>query len=86
MSDARTMFADRLRGLGLRRKKYKNWSDSWDHDHCAACWAKISEAEDTLNEGYATCSDYVHGEDYEWVCPTCFAELAEEMGWTEVED
>jgi hypothetical protein len=64
-----------LRGMRFQRKPYREYSAEWDHDHCAACWAKFattsSEREPIYYEGFATCSDYRHGEDYEWVCPEC---------------
>lgn len=36
---------------------------SWDHDHCAICWATISESENTV---------YMLGDDREEVCLNCF--------------
>ena len=57
----------------------------WDHDHCAACRDKFAEAAllpDALHEGYTTGSDFPRGEEYEWVCATCFTELAGTLGWT----
>jgi len=76
----------RLRAVALRRKKYSAPSKQWDHDHCAACWAKFADLDDPeiLHEGYATTADYKLGADYDWICPTCFAELRDVMNWTEV--
>jgi hypothetical protein len=86
MTDWRVENAKWLRGLGLRRKKYRKRSEQWDHDHCAGCWAKFAEFEgsDIQHEGYATCEDYKFGADYDWVCMKCFSDLKDEMGWTEV--
>jgi hypothetical protein len=85
MSDWRVDNARTLRGLMLRRSQYRQPSERWDHDHCAACWAKFAESggPGTLHEGYTTCGDYKHGAGYDWVCARCFAELKEEMGWSE---
>ncbi len=85
MADWRVDNVKHLRGLALRRQRYTRRSESWDHDHCAACWAKFAEFDGPgiLHEGYATGEDYKHGAGYEWVCPNCFSELSEEMGWTE---
>ena len=60
---------DYLRGATLVRKRYKAWSEDWEHDHCEFCWTKfmdpdfspehrqfISENPQVLTEGYA-----VHG-------------------------
>jgi hypothetical protein len=76
-------FAKRLEGITLQYQKYKRWSSSWDHDHCAACWVTFAESDgpDIQHEGYATCEDYRHGARYEWVCRDCFADLTPYMGW-----
>jgi hypothetical protein len=85
MTDWRVENAKLLRGLRLHRRPYKKWSESWDHDHCAACMAKFAEfnGPDIQHEGYATGDDYRKGAGYEWVCLSCFADLKDEMGWTE---
>jgi hypothetical protein len=75
--------ARRLAGLTLHFQRYTRRSESWDHDHCAACWAKLAEfdAPGVLHEGYATGADYAKGACYEWVCTACFTELAKALGW-----
>jgi hypothetical protein len=85
MTNWRIDNARSLRGLKLRRSRYAPPSERWDHDHCAACWAKFAEFEGPgiLHEGYTTCEDYKHGAGYDWVCDRCFSELKEEMGWSE---
>jgi hypothetical protein len=74
-----------LRGQSFVRKPYRAYRADWEHDHCAVCGVKLmepaAEAEDVLHEGYATTSDYRHGEDYEWVCAECFAASSDVMGW-----
>ena|SRR5215468_7130266 len=46
-------FAKHLEGVTLRYQKYKRWSASWDHDHCAACWATFAEFDgDNENDSY----------------------------------
>jgi hypothetical protein len=74
-------FAQRLKGITLRYQRYKRWSEEWDHDHCAACWAKFAEFDGCQHAGYATCEDYNFGACYDWVCRNCFDELKEFMGW-----
>jgi hypothetical protein len=32
---------DYLLGATLQLKAYRMWSEKWDHDHCAFCWAKF---------------------------------------------
>jgi len=75
-----------LKGVALRRKKYSAPSKEWDHDHCAACWARFAEFDgpEILHEGYATTVESKWGADYHWVCPTCFTELGGAMKWIEV--
>jgi hypothetical protein len=76
--------ARRLKGLKLRFRRYTRWNESWDHDHCAACWTKFAEFEgpDIQHEGYATEDDYPEGACYEWVCKTCFSDLKDDMQWS----
>jgi len=73
-----------LKGQRLQFRPYTRWSESWDHDHCAACWTKFAEFEgaDVQHEGYATGDDYPKGACYEWVCSDCFKALRDEMQWT----
>jgi hypothetical protein len=80
--------ASHLKGLRLQRRRYTRWSESWDHDHCAACWAKFSEFEGLENQhaGYATRDDYPKGAGYEWVCQSCFEDLKEDMRWSDVSE
>jgi hypothetical protein len=75
-----------LKGVRLQLRPYTRWSDKWDHDHCAACWAKFAELEgpEIQHDGYATCDDYEHGACYDWVCRACFDELKADLGWTAV--
>lgn len=83
-----------LRGASLVRKRYRAWSESWDHEHCAFCWATfvdpdLSEANrravaghaDILAEGYTTTAEHEHGADYHWICEACFADFAERFRW-----
>src|SRR5262245_27913415 len=76
--------ANHLKGVRLQFRHYSRPSESWDHDHCAACWAKFAEFDgaDVQHEGYTTCKDYPRGAGYEWICQTCFADLKDEMQWS----
>jgi uncharacterized protein CbrC (UPF0167 family) len=76
--------ARHLAGLTLHFRPYVRGSESWDHDHCAACGAKLTESTvpEIIHQGYATGPDYPKGAGYEWVCPTCFADLASALRWT----
>ena len=76
-----------LRGVRFQKLRWRQRSPTWDHDHCVACWARFAELdrpdEPIFHEGFTTCADYQHGAEYDWVCPECFAEFKEEMGWIE---
>ena len=76
--------ARRLAGFTLHRGRYRRWSETWDHDHCAGCWAKFSALNepDTLQEGYTTGDDDPKGAGYDWVCETCVTQLAPLLGWS----
>lgn len=77
MADWRIDNAKHTRGAVLTLKKYIAPRDTWDHDHCECCWAKFMESTpDALSEGYAT------EDNYRWICPNCFRDLKDEMGWT----
>jgi hypothetical protein len=78
MADWRVDNAKHTVGQTLYFKKYKRPSESWDHDHCEACWATFMETDgpEILTEGYAT------HDEYRWICSQCFQDLKEEMNWT----
>jgi hypothetical protein len=75
--------ADLVPGTEFVRRAYEPWSPQWDHDHCSMCGAKLSATHDrgSIDEGYATTATYARGAGYEWVCPPCFDDFAEEFGW-----
>jgi hypothetical protein len=77
-----------LRGSRLQFRTWRESRPGWDHDHCGACSDKFAvhdfDHEHVLKGGYTTCADYVHGAEYEWICPICFADFKEQMGWSEV--
>ena len=72
-----------LRGVTFVRRRWRSPREDWDHDHCAACWAKFGESEgpEALQEGYTTTADHEQGEGYHWVCPQCFLDLKEDLQW-----
>ncbi|WP_271504281.1 hypothetical protein [Bradyrhizobium sp. CCBAU 11357] len=80
-------YLDALKGLTFWRSTWERPSPDWDHDHCAACWAKFSDkTPDSLREGYTTGTDYRLGARYEWVCEECFSKLKDQMMWSEGKD
>jgi hypothetical protein len=76
VTDWRVDLAVHTRGATFTLKKYVRRSEQWDHDHCEACTQTFSETIlGTLREGYAT------SDNYRWICPDCFRDLRQEMGW-----
>lgn len=75
-----------LTGATFRRKPYRAWSERWEHDHCAFCWAKFADESaaipDALSEGWAVVAwGPRRRDDYHWVCPTCFEDFRDRFGW-----
>ena len=79
--DWRLVFAVRVTGRVFRWKAYYQWSEEWDHDHCAACWGKFRTEEGYLNVGYASVGTNGDRDDLDWVCQKCFDELKGPMNW-----
>ncbi|MBW3559477.1 MAG: hypothetical protein KY449_06865 [Proteobacteria bacterium] len=52
---------------------------------CNATFADFDHSEVQRGD-FTTCSDYVFGAEYHWVCDRCFADLKGSIGWTAVED
>jgi hypothetical protein len=78
--------ARHLEGARLAFRRYTRRSESWDHDHCTACWARFAafDAPGVQQEGYATTGDYKFGAGYDWVCRECFEDLHADLRWTVV--
>ena len=87
-----------LHGAALARRRYRARSATWDHDHCAFCWAKFvdpgvsqphgrlaEEQPDVVTQGYATTAEHPQGADYHWVCERCFDDFADLFEWRVVE-
>ncbi len=76
MTDWRVDLAKHTKGATLTLKTYVHPSEEWDQDHCEVCSEDFSETvPGALREGYTTPDN-----DY-WICPDCFKELREPMGW-----
>ena len=71
-----------LYGITLYRRKYKRYSETWDHDHCEFCWEKFTQPDlipEALHEGYAT------PDNYHWICESCFNDFRDKFAWILVE-
>ncbi|MDR1162828.1 MAG: hypothetical protein LBM17_03195 [Candidatus Accumulibacter sp.] len=66
-----------LQNAILERKRYRRYSQSWDHDHCEFCWEKFSlEIPGALQVGYATT------DNDRWICDACFEDFKSRFNWT----
>ena len=68
-----------LKGVVLRKKIYKSYSDSWDHDHCEFCWNKFME--DCLNLKDCSTSGYNTKDGKRWICKECFEDFKDLFEW-----
>ena len=80
---------DFLTGITLVRVPYEQWSQSWDHDHCAFCWAKFAPAhvasppgEPFEREGYTNVDVPDTPDHYWWICAGCFEDFEVRFRWT----
>jgi hypothetical protein len=66
-----------LKGMKLVRKRYSQYREGRDHDHCEFCGAKFMESggSKTLKEGYTT------EDEYRWICKQCFEDFKDEFKW-----
>lgn len=81
-------FASYLANATLYRRRWSTPTATWGHDHCEACWAKLSDydAPDILREGYTTGVALPSQPGYAWVCPACFEDLKPVLGWEAADD
>jgi hypothetical protein len=68
-----------LMGKTLYYIRYRNFSEEWDHEHCDFCWAKFSEYDGDLHEGYCTEPENARGAC--WICPECYNDFKERFKW-----
>ena len=68
-----------LTGKKLYRLKFTRYSDTWDHEHCDFCFAKFSDYDGDLHEGY--CTEPANTATAKWICPECYADFKERFGW-----
>ena len=79
---------DLFRRAVFVRKRYAQWGPEWDHDHCSFCKEPFAEAgseadRSAHHEGFSTPGPPRDPkEDYYWVCPRCFADFRDFLGWT----
>ena len=80
-----------LMGATLQHKKY----DKGYHDHCAFCWRRFLNRDDTTNKpewfenpddevvdaGYAPVGTDRWPDDAHWICEECFRDLAPTFHW-----
>lgn len=62
-----------LKGINLIFSYYD--SAIRDHDHCEFCFAKFSEAQKDLHQGYCSTDKYY------WICEKCYSDFKEHFKW-----
>ena len=69
-----------LAGHTFRWAEWTRPTETWDHDHCEFCWAKITDLPKPVTDGhlYFKCAWVTLDQSGtgHWVCPTCLRELA----------
>lgn len=61
-------------------RKYKKYSEEWQHDHCEFCSLKFSE-----NPKFGAIKGYSTLDGYRWVCSSCFHDFKERFKWILIE-
>ena len=70
---------DYLMGKTLHFIRFQKRSEIWDHEHCEFCWAKFSDNDGDLHEGYCTETDN-KGNAF-WICPECYQDFKDKFSW-----
>ena len=56
--------------------KYKHFYTAIrEHDHCEFCFAKFSDNQDDLHDGYCTL------DGYHWICDNCYNDFKKIFNW-----
>jgi hypothetical protein len=77
---------DRYIGARLKWKDYDPGADPSEHNHCWVCWKTFSLLDgDAERTGFAVVDDPKFGDDYNWVCKSCFDDLKDLFNWVVVE-
>lgn len=66
-----------LCGVSLMKEIWRMRSQDSDHDHCEFCWAKFSERDEDLHQGYTT------DDRRYWICENCYNDFKGEFHWQE---
>ena len=63
----------------MRWSVWSPYREGWDHDHCAFCWAEISDQ--PIDEHTEHNTAWVTDDNYHWICPKCFDDFRERFAW-----
>ncbi len=66
---------DYLKNKTLIKVECRKPSEKWDHDHCDFCWAKFSEYDGDIHEGYCTKDESI------WICEECYEDFKDMFEW-----
>jgi len=86
-----------LAGVTLVMKRYRSWSESWEHEHCSYCTAKfldrqfsdehaleVEQNPEVQTTGYVVESSAANDTTQadRWICKTCADDFRERFDWT----
>jgi hypothetical protein len=66
-----------LTGITLAWRQYKAHSATWEHEHCAFCWAKFMAP----GKGGELTVGYCTPEEEHWICESCFNDFHPLFKW-----
>ena len=68
---------DGFSNVDMFKLKYRQYTETWDHDHCEICGIKIVEnpSNDEVGEGYST------DDKYNWICQNCIETYSGHAKW-----
>lgn len=62
--------------LAKKQLRFSHFNDQEnDHSHCEFCFAKFSNREGDLHEGYCTL------DGYRWICKDCYEAFQSDFEW-----
>lgn len=81
-----------LQGATLRWKKWEQYQENWDHDHCEFCFKVFLDVEKYKNSLEKTQSEqrddielsqegYTTEDNYHWICKQCYEKFKEKFQW-----
>lgn len=67
-----------LKDQRLKFQSFVIEHESWDHDHCSFCFARISPYD--IEVAYCT------EDGHHWICPDCYEDFKDQFNWTLIKE